>query len=258
MATPFDSITPAAAPLEAVVPATDPQISFIEKLLDERNWRTELTGKALTRVTAIRVCLNFTVDPKDEIAELLPTGGGRGEHLNALLAHCGQDCDAEGAYAWKPLTKKGASNLLDTLLAIPMTPEALTEVEERNVAAAKASVAEARKPAQQWESVVEGRYAIPTEDGAINELAFYKVDRPTEGRWAGYVFVKRLVGPEEQRLSQKQGAAILAKIGEFGAEKASKLYGKEIGHCGVCGRRLTNDDSRAAGIGPVCAEGLGW
>ena len=106
--------------------------------------------------------------------------------------------------------------------------------------------------------MVEGRYAIPTQEGATNELAFYKVDRPTEGRWAGYVFVKRLVGPEEQRLSQKQSAAILAKIGEFGAEKASKLYGKEIGHCGVCGRRLTNDESREAGIGPICAQGLGW
>ncbi len=123
--------------------------------------------------------------------------------------------------------------------------------------AAKKAVADSRTSTQ-WETVVEGRYAIPTEEGAINELAFYKVDRPTEGRWAGYVFVKRLVGPEEQRLSQKQSAAILAKIGEFGAEKASKLYGKEIGHCGVCGRRLTNDESREAGIGPICAQGLGW
>lgn len=124
----------------------------------------------------------------------------------------------------------------------------------------KGGAATTAKPAApaQWESVVEGRYAIPTQDGAKNELAFYKVDRPTEGRWAGYVFVKRLVGPEEQRLSQKQSAAILAKIGEFGAEKASKLYGKEIGHCGVCGRRLTNDESREAGIGPICAQGLGW
>ena len=121
----------------------------------------------------------------------------------------------------------------------------------------KSAPAAAPAPGQ-WESVVEGRYAIPTEDGATNELAFYKVDRPTEGRWAGYVFVKRLVGPEEQRLSQKQGAAILAKIGRFGAEEASKMYGKEIGHCGVCGRRLTNDESREAGIGPVCAQGLGW
>lgn len=257
MATPFDSITPAAVPFENVVPATEPQLKFVRTLLGERNWRKELTGKTLTRVSAINVCLRFVAEPTEEIAQMLAGVETEGERLNVLLTHCGHDCDPEGEYAWKPLTKKGASNLLDSLLAVPMSPEALTEVEERNVAAAKQAVAEARKPAQ-WESVVEGRYAIPTEDGAINELAFYKVDRPTEGRWAGYVFVKRLVGPEEQRLSQKQGAAILAKIGEFGAEKASKLYGKEIGHCGVCGRRLTNDESREAGIGPICAQGLGW
>lgn len=257
MATPFDSITPAAAPFEAVVPASDAQIKFVRTLLGERNWRKELTDKTLTRVQSINVCLRFVAEPTEEITKVLAGIEGEGERLNALLAHAGEGCPEAMRFAWKPLTKKGASNLLDTLLAVPMSPEALTEVEERNVAAAKASVAEARKPAQ-WESVVEGRYAIPTEDGAINELAFYKVDRPTEGRWAGYVFVKRLVGPEEQRLSQKQGAAILAKIGEFGAEKASKLYGKEIGHCGVCGRRLTNDESREAGIGPVCAQGLGW
>jgi len=255
MSNPFTAVAPAAG--EPVVPATEPQLTFVRKLLGERNWRKELTGKTLTRVASINVCLKFVDEPSEQITALLAGIEGEGERLNALLEHCGADCDPAGVYAWKPLTKKGASNLLDTLLAVPMTSEALTEVEERNVAAAKASVAEARKPAQ-WESVVEGRYAIPTEEGAINELAFYKVDRPTEGRWAGYVFVKRLVGPEEQRLSQKQGAAILAKIGEFGAEKASKLYGKEIGHCGVCGRRLTNDASREAGIGPVCAEGLGW
>ena len=34
-------------------------------------------------------------------------------------------------------------------------------------------------------------------------------------------------------------------------------YGQELGECGVCGRELTDEQSRAIGIGPVCREKLG-
>ncbi|AYD86692.1 hypothetical protein SEA_MESH1_47 [Mycobacterium phage Mesh1] len=108
------------------------------------------------------------------------------------------------------------------------------------------------------DEVPAGRYAIDTTIHAINGTAFYKVDRPTEGRWAGYVFVKQIVGDEERRLSQKQGGTILRRIAEVGAEAASARYGHEIGECGVCGRTLTNDESRERGIGPICAEKMGW
>jgi hypothetical protein len=39
---------------------------------------------------------------------------------------------------------------------------------------------------------------------------------------------------------------------------AAERYGLEIGKCGICHRTLTNDISRARGIGPVCAERWGW
>lgn len=106
--------------------------------------------------------------------------------------------------------------------------------------------------------VPEGRYAVATENGAINQLAFYQVDRPTSGKWAGYVFVKLIVSDNEQRISRAAGASVLAKIAAVGAEEASAAYGREIGHCGVCGRQLTNDESRERGIGPVCAGKMGW
>lgn len=108
------------------------------------------------------------------------------------------------------------------------------------------------------DEVPAGRYAVATEDGAVNTLAFYKVDRPTEGRWAGKVFVKHLVGGDEQRMSFAASKAVLAKIAAVGAESASAAYGHEIGHCGVCNIRLTNDESRERGIGPVCAANMGW
>lgn len=108
------------------------------------------------------------------------------------------------------------------------------------------------------ETVPAGGYAVDTEDGATNSLAFYRVDRPTEGRWAGYVFVKLITGGDEQRLSRATSNTVLAKIAAAGAEAAASRYGHEIGRCGLCDRQLTNDESRARGIGPVCVNKMGW
>jgi hypothetical protein len=106
-----------------------------------------------------------------------------------------------------------------------------------------------------------GRYAVTGEDGTTD---FYRVDKPTEGKWKGYTFVKLgLGGPhggelEWKRVSFKNTATILGKIAEDGPEAAAKRFGKEIGRCGMCGRTLTNPDSIERGIGPVCAGNSGW
>jgi hypothetical protein len=95
----------------------------------------------------------------------------------------------------------------------------------------------------------EGRYAILMPDG---KLHFYKVDCPTDGRWAGYVFIKEQAGDELYPVRDKdRRVRILSTIAED-PETAMLLYGQELGHCGHCGRTLTNEESRAAGIGPIC------
>lgn len=104
-------------------------------------------------------------------------------------------------------------------------------------------------------NVPAGRYALTGNDGTTD---FYKVDRPTEGRWAGKTFVKLLVGPEEQRVSFAQTKTILDRIVEAGVQDAMLRYGIEIGECGHCGRRLTNEESREIGIGPICRQNMGW
>ncbi len=114
------------------------------------------------------------------------------------------------------------------------------------------------KGADQIPEVPDGRYAIDTTEGAINAVAFYQVDKPTEGRWAGYTFVKLQTGDDEQNLPRQAAQTVLEKIRAVGAKEASLRYGHEIGACGVCGRTLTNDESRERGIGPVCAAKLGW
>ncbi len=151
-----------------------------------------------------------------------------------------------------------ASRLLDGLDAGTVDSRAATDAIDWLKRQPRAAAAAAPTGLPAADVVPAGRYAIPTGDTAANRLAFYRVDRPTEGRWAGFVFVKLIVSDDEQRLSRAAAATILARIAEIGAAAASAAYGTEIGACGVCGRTLTNDASRAAGIGPICAAANGW
>lgn len=102
--------------------------------------------------------------------------------------------------------------------------------------------------------VPSGRYAI----GEGDSLRFYHINKHTEGRWAGYVFVEYQAGSETWPLRNRlERERILVEIGKD-PRAASIRYGHEIGACGVCGRTLTNPESIAAGIGPVCAGKAGW
>lgn len=104
--------------------------------------------------------------------------------------------------------------------------------------------------------VPAGRYAITGDDGTTD---FYKVDRPEKGRWAGYTFVKLILGGGgEQRQSFENTRTILERIVVDGPREAAIRYGMELGECSICGRTLTNPESIAAGIGPVCAGKRGW
>jgi hypothetical protein len=51
-------------------------------------------------------------------------------------------------------------------------------------------------------------------------------------------------------------ARILAAIADPAA--AAIAYGQRTGTCSCCGRELTNAESRARGIGPICAEKYGF
>jgi len=109
------------------------------------------------------------------------------------------------------------------------------------------------------EALPEGRYAIPVQDkDSENDLAFYKVDRPTEGKWAGKVFVKLLLSDNEHRMPFPQQVSVANNIVQYGAAEASMNYGKHFEQCGVCGRGLTNKLSRELGIGPDCRAKHGW
>jgi Family of unknown function (DUF6011) len=97
--------------------------------------------------------------------------------------------------------------------------------------------------------VPAGRYAIRFRD---NNVKFYRVDRPTEGRWAGWTFLSVQAGDELYPIKETSAKLAVLRIIAANPLEACSLYGREIGACGVCGRTLTNEESRRLGIGPVC------
>lgn len=106
---------------------------------------------------------------------------------------------------------------------------------------------------QSFPGIPAGRYAI-IADGKVK---FYRVDKPTEGRWAGRTFVKVQASDDLHPVKDGAKVAVLAEIAKD--PKAAMLrYGHEIGACGLCGRTLTDEESRGLGIGPVCRNKMGW
>lgn len=131
----------------------------------------------------------------------------------------------------------------------------------------------------QW-SMPPGRYALPVSvhvpelDGnghrvnadvstgsSRTEWRFYEIGKPTVGRWAGYTFIKRLIGsPGDYRkedMSIDERNRVLALI-DKDPKWSSLNYGKQHRICGICSSPLTNAESRKAGIGPVCRGKVGW
>jgi Family of unknown function (DUF6011) len=134
-----------------------------------------------------------------------------------------------------------ASRVISALLKVPVAPK-------------PAVAGSATAPASTLPDVPEGRYALRV-DGVVK---FYKLDRPTEGKWAGWVFLKAQASDDFYPIKDKaEKARIMGEIAKD-PKAATELYGHELGICGVCGRTLTDEDSRARGIGPVCADARGW
>ena len=104
--------------------------------------------------------------------------------------------------------------------------------------------------------VPPGRYALRNAPRFKNTITFFEVSRPTEGRWAGRTFLSIMQSDERVPVRDPQQRAMILGLIARDIRGALTLFGRETEHCGHCGRRLTNDESRALGIGPVCAEKL--
>lgn len=193
--------------------ASDAQVRFLSGLLEEKDL-TKVEGQnTSTRVNVIRDAIRAVPSPT--------VSGEWGHEVNRHLS--------------RPLDRKGASLLIGLLQGLPKSQ----------------STADQDLPSA--EVVPAGSYALATtSEDAVNSLAFYQVDRPEEGKWAGHVFISHQVSGDFRRVPRNQVKGILDRIVQAGPMEASMAYGRELGECGVCHRTLTNDASRAKGIGPKC------
>lgn len=111
------------------------------------------------------------------------------------------------------------------------------------------SKAEEAFKANSMPEVAAGRYAIVI-DGVTK---FYRI---TKGKnaWAGRTFIEAQASDDHYPVrSFAARNEVLRAISVNPAEAATR-YGVELGSCHRCGRTLTDETSRALGIGPECRK----
>lgn len=119
--------------------------------------------------------------------------------------------------------------------------------------------------ADDWKDIPAGRYALysPSHENGAHQShwRFYQVDFPTKPMWKGRVFVSQLFGaPGDYRKEPRRGDAARAILEAIAGDpnKAMTDFGLQSGTCGKCNSPLTNEESLARGIGPVCLRKMGW
>lgn len=100
--------------------------------------------------------------------------------------------------------------------------------------------------AAQPEMPEPGYYAVPYQ----GVLRFYAV-KAGKGKWEGRTFINRFKSDELGRVFRAEQAEVVAAILADPAD-ARNTFAVETTHCYVCGRRLTDAESRRLGIGPDC------
>lgn len=95
--------------------------------------------------------------------------------------------------------------------------------------------------------VADARYAVE-ENGT---LKFFRVKN---GNLPGFVFLDVQASDDWHAVRNVTRIRSIVALIAQDAKAAMVRYGHELGECGMCGRTLTDEASRAAGIGPVCAS----
>jgi hypothetical protein len=98
------------------------------------------------------------------------------------------------------------------------------------------------------------RFALPSVTGN-NDLDFFTVSVTSHRGHPNGVRVCRVIGGHaDQPIPLAQGVEALKRLTDGDVAAACRLYGQKLEHCCACGRHLTDESSRLAGIGPECAK----
>jgi len=148
-----------------------------------------------------------------------------------------------------PKLMGAVSDRIDWVMRFPLLPGKTSE-------SPVSDVQESELPA-----VPAGRYAVQGmgSDPLDDQWFFYRVDKPSEGKWAGHTFVKRGHGGGEigliwERIDRAHRDRALERIVQTGISLAAKRFGEKTDRCCRCGRSLTDKVSLAASLGPECVK----
>lgn len=106
----------------------------------------------------------------------------------------------------------------------------------------------------EFADIPEGYYAVRAKDDTID---FFKIVDGRHNRLLFQVFGSPGSLSQNQIKRTELARSVLKAINEDHVG-SMKLFGLELAICGACGSPLTNEVSRATGIGPVCARKKGW
>lgn len=140
------------------------------------------------------------------------------------------------------LVKRRASEFISRLLERPKALRQAGQVTTRDI------IGEHHYKSPSSDDLPAGHYAIKNAEGQLRFYHLWRGDRNPN-------FVKMYVehGPNDSEIpfASFEFKAIIKSIAEDPAA-AARLYGRHIGACSRCAKRLTNRISRLLDIGPVC------
>lgn len=98
----------------------------------------------------------------------------------------------------------------------------------------------------------EGLVLTPAKAGSANAGGIYV--KTKGGEYLGKVMGTSFMACREATAEHKAALDVIAA----NPKDAAQAYGKNTGECSCCGRELTDPNSIAAGIGPICASKWGF
>jgi hypothetical protein len=106
------------------------------------------------------------------------------------------------------------------------------------------------------------RFAVRNADGTDNDYGFWCiVNRPERGSTLPRYYLRQYLGGQGMvRVTMRPEAmvTIARRIKNAGPRDAMLKFGELLQKCGDCGRDLTNEESRALRVGPVCRARHAW
>lgn len=110
------------------------------------------------------------------------------------------------------------------------------------------------KPMALTADLPDSRYAVEID----GQIKFYEISTGTKGKWNGFRFLTQLVGQPggeyAKRAVKGDPKKEIFKLIAVDPKAAAIRFGREAKECAVCHSKLSDPESLAMGIGPICAK----